>query len=65
MKFGATNKVHQDINERFGENAVLLEERMKVVNWRYFLKFYCAIFGVVLASLFLLIVVIRAALSIF
>lgn len=65
MRFGETNKVHQDINKNFGDNADLLEERLKEVNWRYFGKVYGIGFAVVIASLFLLIVVVRVAFMIF
>ena len=65
MKFPNTNKVHQDLHETFGENAALLEEKLKAINWRLFLKFYFAALGVLLVSLFALIVVVKAALVIF
>jgi len=65
MKFGSTNKIHQDINDRFGENAALLEERLKVINWRIFLKFYFALLGILLVTIFALIVVVKTALVIF
>lgn len=65
MRFGETNKVHQDINKNFGDNADLLEERLKEINWRYFGKVYGIGFGVLIASLFLLIVVVRVAFMIF
>ena len=65
MEFPKTNKIHQDLNKSFGENAKLLEEKLKEVNWRYFSKMYAIIFAAFLASLFLLIAVVRLALLIF
>lgn len=65
MRMGSSNKIHQDINEGFGENAALLEARLKEVNWRYFAKVYAVGFGILLASLFVLIVVVRFAFILF
>ncbi len=65
MKFPPTNKKHQDINSSFGENAVALEEHLKNINWHLFVKSYFAVFGIILVSIFALIIVIRAALAIF
>lgn len=65
MDFPQTNKVHRDLNEQFGNNAKLLEEAAKIVDWQYFIKLYFAGLGILLVSLFALIVVIKAALVIF
>ena len=65
MLFPNTNKIHQDINARFGENAALLEEKMKQVNWRYFSKAYSIALGIFLASLFALIITVKFALWLF
>lgn len=64
MKFPSTNKVHRDLNESFGDNAKILEEKLRSVEWRFFLKFYAAAFGIAVLSLFVLIVVVRLALTI-
>ena len=65
MRFPDSNKQHQDLNDRMGENAALLEERLKAINWKLFIKFYFAALGIVLVSIFSLIVVVKAALVIF
>ncbi len=65
MDFPKTNKHHQDLNEKFGENAKLLEERLKVVDWKLFLKFYFALLVILLVTIFALIVVVKTALIIF
>ncbi len=65
MDFPQTNKVHQDLNEQFGDNAKLLEEAAKKIDWQFFTKLYFAGLGVLLVSIFALIVVIKAALAIF
>lgn len=67
MDFPRTNKIHQErpVNEAFGDNAKLLETAMKQVDWRYMRKAYIIGFGTLLVSLFLLIVVVRAAFVIF
>lgn len=65
MKFPSTNKIKKPvIDQNAGENLALLEQKIQKANWRYLLKAYAVILGVVLVSLFLLIVVIRLALSI-
>ena len=61
MRLGNTNKIHQDINENFGDNAELLEQRLKEINWRYFGKIYGIGFCVLLLSIFISIVVVRIA----
>lgn len=65
MDFPQTNKRKQDLNDSFGENAKLLEERLKDINWRYFGKAYGIGFAILLASIFLLIVIVRFAFVIF
>ncbi len=49
----------------FGATAKVMEEHLSRVNWRTFLKAYAIGFGVVVASLFIAIVVIRAAFHLF
>ena len=65
MRFPDTNKQHQDLHSRMGQNAELLEEQLKKINWRLFVKVYFAALGILLVSLFALIVVVKAALVIF
>jgi len=65
VKFPETNKIHQQIEEKMGENAKLLEERLKQINWSVFLRVYASLLGVFLVSTFLIIAVIRAALKVF
>ena len=66
MRFADTNKIHQKpVNERFGDNAELLEQRIKDVNWQYFGKVYAIGFGVLCASLFIIIVTVKFALWLF
>lgn len=64
MKFPPTNKIHRDLHSKFGENAQLLEEQMQRINWRYFAKVYAGAFVITIVSLFILIVVVRVALTI-
>jgi len=64
MRFPTGNKVHQDINEGFGENVALLEDKMKRVDWRWFATVYAAAFTMLLVSVFALIVVVKLALKI-
>lgn len=47
------------------DNAKEIETELKKVDWRYMLKFYFAALGVLLLTIFALIVVIEGALSIF
>ena len=61
MRFPTGNKIKQEINEGFGKNVALLEEKMKNIDWRWFFFFYCAAFVMFCLSLFILIVVIKAA----
>jgi len=63
--FPRTNKIHREIEEKVGDNLKLLEDRLKTINWIVFLKSYFSFFGVLLVSIFLLIVVIRLASNIF
>ena len=65
MDFPRTNKIHQDLNEQFGDNAKLLEDVAKKIDWHFFTKLYFAGLGVLLVSIFALIVVIKAALVIY
>lgn len=56
------NKHHQTFPEQVGDNAKLLEELLQQIQWRRFLNWYAALFGILLISIFLLIVVVRFAL---
>ena len=62
MDLPATNKIHQDINEGFGENAKLLEQSLKTVDWKFFVRLYCAVIGLLLVTTFAFIVIVRFAL---
>ena len=66
MEFPKTNKIPQGTMDSFkakvGENAALLQELLDAIQWRKFFNYYCAFFGIVLVSVFLLIAVIRLAL---
>jgi hypothetical protein len=61
MQFPRTNKIRQDLEDTVGDNAVLLDELLTKIQWRRFFNYYCAFFGIFLASLFLLIVTVRFA----
>jgi len=65
MNFPKTNKIHKTNRERFGENAKLVEEALAKLNLRLFFRWYVIFFSIFLGSLFLVIVAIRAALSLF
>ena len=70
MKFPRGNKFNNtnaapDLNADFGGNAELLEEAVKKIDWKYWVKIYCAGIGLLAATLFVIIVAIRAALAIF
>lgn len=67
MDFPKTNKIpqHQELSAEFGANAKLLEDVMKKVDWRWFGRAYVVAFGILLVSLFLLIVVVRFAFVLF
>lgn len=65
MNFPPTNKINQVVDKPFGENAELLENAVKKVNWKYFLKVYAVGFFVLLATVFLLIVTVRLAMLLF
>lgn len=65
MQFPKTNRIKQDLNERFGENAILIEEHLKKINWKFYLKLYAALYGIGVASIFVLIISIRVALFAF
>lgn len=62
MQFPKTNKIHRDLETVVGENAKLLQELLDSIQWRRFLNYYCAFFGVFLASLALTIIVVRLCL---
>ena len=47
------------------DNASLLEEHLKKVDWRYLIQMYLGLWSVLLFSVFSLIAVIRLALMIF
>lgn len=64
MKFPPTNKMHKKFNERFGENAKLLEEHLTKLNWKIWARAYAIFFGIFLVSLFLIIAVVQLALKI-
>lgn len=68
MDFPRSNKIPTgfvaSLKERAGENAALLQELIESIQWRVFFRFYCAIFGIFLVSLFLVIAVVRLALLI-
>jgi hypothetical protein len=64
MKFPNGNKIHQDVESSFGNNAALLEEKLKSVDWRFFTLFYTGCFFAFTLSLFILIVVVKFALTI-
>ena len=61
--FPKTNK--QAINETVGDNAKMLEESVKTVNWRLLTRAYLNVLGLVLVTIFSLIITVRLALSIF
>lgn len=65
MDFGDTNKVHQEVGDALIDNAKLLEENMKAVDWRFFGKAYAYAMGAVLVTVFAFIVIIRLALKLF
>lgn len=66
MQFPRTNKIHKkEIEEQVGDNLKILEEKLQATNWKYLLKIYGIFFGILLGSIFFLIVVIRLALNIF
>lgn len=66
MQFPRTNKIHKkEIEEKVGDNLKVLEEKLQTTNWKYLLRVYSILFGVLLGSIFFLIVVIRLALNIF
>lgn len=67
MNFPQTNKIKQTQNteDKFGENVKALDEILNKINWRFFAKVYFSLLGVLLISLFLIIVIVRIAFLIF
>ncbi|MDF1498533.1 MAG: hypothetical protein P1P85_04245 [Patescibacteria group bacterium] len=61
MKFPATNKIHQ---EKFGDNAKLLEELCDRKDFKKIIKSYFILLGVFLITLFSTIITVRLALNI-
>ena len=62
-----TNKIKQNnpVGNNVGDNAKILEEMMKKVNWRYLTIIYFSGLLTLVFSVFLFIVVIRFAFIIF
>ena len=54
-----------DLPHRFGENADILEGRLRQINWRFFATVYFALLAPLLLTIFFFIVVIRAAFLVF
>lgn len=64
--FPNTNKIPQQLPEDMLEgNAKLLEQLLSSANWKKLMYFYFCGLGILLVTLFSIIVVIRLALSIF
>lgn len=64
MDFPETNHIKQS-QEKFGNNAKLLEEQAKQINWDLLTKTFFKFYSLFLISLFLLIVTVRLANKIF
>ena len=54
-----------DLPQRFGENAEILTERLRKIDWRFLGKAYFILLALVLLTAFLVIVVVRAAFHVF
>lgn len=65
MKFPETNKHHQSLEEKFGENAKVLEDLLNRTNKPLFFKWFFIILGLLCFALFCIIVSIRLATHIF
>ena len=65
MKFPPTNKYDQNLEDKFGENAKLLEEFLNRIQWKVIAYHYWVFFGQFLLSIFLLIVIVRLAMVLF
>ena len=63
MKLPPTNKIHQD--EKFGENAKLLEELLDRKDFKKITKSYFVLLAIFLITIFSIIVTVKFALSIF
>ena len=64
MEFPSINKIHQEAGS-VGENAKLLEEKIKSINWNVFVRFYFTCLGIFLVSIFSIIFIVKLALSFF
>ena len=63
MRFPPTNKIKQD--EKFGENAKLLEELLDRKDFNKITKSYFVLLSIFLVTIFSIIVTVKFALSIF
>lgn len=64
MDLPPTNKIHQEFEEKFGQNAQFLEDLLKQINWKLFIKAFFIILGMVLLTLFTIVFVVKLALVI-
>jgi len=64
MEFPETNHIKQT-QESFGNNAKLLEEQAKLINWNLLVKTFFRFYAMFLVALFALIVTVRLAYKIF
>lgn len=64
MNFPQSNKIPQSVEDNFQSNAELLEQSLKKIDWKFFVRFYFAALGCILAAVFGLVLVVRIALAI-
>lgn len=65
LEFPHTNKFHQDVEEKFGTNAKVVEDLLKRVDWKFVVHWYSRAFLILVASVFIFIVAVRAAFALF
>jgi hypothetical protein len=65
MKFPHGNKIEQPISEKFGETAKVLEDRLKTLDWRVWLKAWLIGLLVFSFTLFMLVASVNFALWLF
>ena len=65
MEFPHTNKLHEGLPEQVESSAEVLQEHLKKIDYRLFIKAYFYGLGVILFTLFSVIATIRLAIRLF
>lgn len=63
MELQPTNKHHQTLSETFGDNTKILEENLKKTDWQFFARFYFYLLGLILVTIFGIVVVFKLAVA--